>query len=510
MNSILRYLMLASIVGATLSDSARGQSGQITSSDIAFVHDTGWVSAARGQSSSLSGFAVEVKGARWLQLQFSDVHLAPGARLVMTGVFDGARQELEPHEALQWQLGSAFFNGDAVWVEIAAPAGSSASRVRLASVRVGAPEPSELTICGPTDDRVPSNDPRIGRLMPESCTAWLIDDCNHCLLMAGHCPTGYVVEFNIPLSYTDSTIVHPSPDDQYAVDVTSAQGAYAPLDDWTYFGCFANPNTGLTPYERQGGAFGFVAPPTSTAGVTVRVTGDGIDMTPGEWNRTQQTHRGPLVGFLGDAEALLYSVDTFNGNSGSPIIWDETGKAIGIHTSNGCNSTGGANSGTSLMNAGLHAALANPRGVCDCGRAWTTYCLAKLNSQGCTPAISATGTPSVSGGAGSFVISATNVINNQDGFLFYGFVQGTTPFQDGALCIRDEVTRTARQNSGGNASLIDCSGTYSFDMGALIASGGDPRLHVGATVVAQYWQRDPQSPNFPTGLTNAIRFTIAP
>ncbi len=509
MNSILRYLMLAPIVAATLSDIARGQAGQITSSDIAFVHDTGWVSAPQGRDGVLAGFAVEVKDARWLRLQFSDIDLAPGARLVMTGVFDGARQELEAHEVMQWRRSSAYFNGDAVWVEIAAPAGSASSRVRLANVEFGPPLPL-FTICGPIDDRVLSNDPRVGRLVPNGCTVWLIDDCNHCLLTAGHCPTGWIVEFNVPPSYSDGTSVHSHPDDQYAVDVTSLQGAYAPDDDWAYFGCFPNPNTGLTPYETQGGAFSFVAPPTSTDGVTVRVTGFGIDATPNEWNRVQQTHRGQLLGFQADGGTLLHGVDTYPGNSGSPMIWYETGKAIGIHTEGGCNTTGGANAGTSVMNAGLHAAIANARGVCAGANAWTAYCLAKLNSQGCTPAISATGTPSASGSTGGFVITATNVINKQEGFLFYGFVQGTTPFQDGALCIRDEVTRTTRQNSGGNPSSVDCSGTYAFDMGALISSGNDPRLHVGATVVAQYWQRDPQSPNFPTGLTNAIRFTIAP
>jgi hypothetical protein len=192
------------------------------------------------------------------------------------------------------------------------------------------------------------------------------------------------------------------------------------------------------------------------------------------------------------------------------MIWYETGKAIGIHTEGGCNTTGGANSGTSLMNPSLHAAIANPLGVCAGASTWTKYCVGKLNSQGCVPEISATGTPTLTGGAGSFVITASNVINNQDGFLMYGFVQGTTPFQNGALCIRDDVTRTKKLNSGGNSSTIDCSGTYAYDMGALIARGVDPRLQIGATVVAQYWQRDPQSPSFQSGLSNAIRFKIRP
>lgn len=508
MNSILRYLWVAPVLGCALGQFAQAQTAPIARSSVEYVHDTGWVTAPSDKGGSLAGFAVEVKDARWLQLQFSDVELAPGARLAMTSALDGARQELEPHEVLQWRHSSAFFNGDAVWVEIVAPAGS-ASRVRLASVEAGMPQPL-MTICGPVDDRVLSSDPRVGRLVPNGCSVWLIDDCNHCMLTAGHCPEGWVVEFNVPMSYSDGTVTHPHPDHQYAVDATSSQGSFAPNDDWAYFGCFANPNTGRTPYESQGGAFTFVAPPTTNAGVTVRVTGFGIDATPNEWNRVQQTHRGQLLGFESASESLLHSVDTYPGNSGSPMIWYETGRAIGIHTEGGCSTTGGANSGTSLMNPRLHAAIANPKGVCANANGWATYCLAKLNSQGCTPQISATGTPTMTGGAGSFVITASNLINRQDGFLFYGFVQGATPFHGGALCIRDDVTRTMKQNSGGSASGVDCTGTYSYDMGALIARNVDPRLHVGATVVAQYWQRDPQSPSFPTGLSNAIRFNIRP
>lgn len=39
---------------------------------------------------------------------------------------------------------------------------------------------------------------------------------------------------------------------------------------------------------------------------------------------------------------------TQGGNSGSPVIHEETGHAIGIHTHGGCSATGGSNTGTRI------------------------------------------------------------------------------------------------------------------------------------------------------------------
>lgn len=137
-----------------------------------------------------------------------------------------------------------------------------------------------------------------------------------------------------------------------------------------------------------------------------------------------------------------------------------------------------------------------------------TFCTAKLNSQGCLPSIGSTGTPSASSAA-PFVITATNVVNNQFGMLFYGFAPDAQPFQGGTLCAQTPVRRTFVIHSGGNAGPSDCSGVYGFDMNAWIRSGPDASLVAGTRVVAQFWSRDPQSVT-PTGLTNAIDFTIMP
>lgn len=137
-----------------------------------------------------------------------------------------------------------------------------------------------------------------------------------------------------------------------------------------------------------------------------------------------------------------------------------------------------------------------------------SYCNGKLNSQGTLPTISAMGSPSATQ-AGSFNINGSSVINNKNGLLFYGFASNSLPFQGGTLCVGGSLTRTTVQNSGGNAGGADSSGSFSFDMNALIQTGMDANLSTGQTVYTQYWFRDPQSPSG-SGLTNGLEFVIAP
>jgi hypothetical protein len=151
----------------------------------------------------------------------------------------------------------------------------------------------------------------------------------------------------------------------------------------------------------------------------------------------------------------------------------------------------------------------------NCGTS-ITYCVAKVNSLGCTPSISSTGTPSATAGSG-FVVKAVNVLNNKNGLLFYGTTgQAATPFQGGTLCVKTPIRRTGAINSGGNPPPNDCSGQFSIDMNAFAVSPGPPiplpALQIAGTVVnCQFWGRDPgfAAPNNTT-LTNAIEYTICP
>jgi hypothetical protein len=144
------------------------------------------------------------------------------------------------------------------------------------------------------------------------------------------------------------------------------------------------------------------------------------------------------------------------------------------------------------------------------------YCVAKVNSLGCTPAIGWAGTSSATAVAG-FTISAVNVINNKTGLMLYSVTgAASTPFQGGTLCISPPLKRGVPTSSGGNPPPNDCSGVYSLDMNAFAvgALGGNPlpNLTVPGTVVyCQWWGRDPGFP-LPnnTTLSDGLEFTVGP
>jgi hypothetical protein len=102
--------------------------------------------------------------------------------------------------------------------------------------------------------------------------------------------------------------------------------------------------------------------------------------------------------------------------------------------------------------------------------------------------------------------------------LFYG-VNGpaAVPFQQGTLCVKTPIKRTAGQSSGGTpAPANDCSGTWSIDMNAFAVSAGPPAplpalVVPGTTVNCQWWGRDPgfAAPNN-TQLSNGLSFSICP
>jgi len=283
----------------------------------------------------------------------------------ITSLKDGFFQTLNAQTLAEWGFTSAYFNGDAVRIEIFA-AGGGSGRVAVLGVHAGmAMEGGVATICGPTDDRCQSSEPRVGRTMPLGCTAWLFDNQQNAMLSAGHCAPGFnygapeVVQFNVPISSQDGAPQNPSPSSQYVIDSSSVQfDDNGPGDDWAHFGVFNNSNTLLSPFVAQG-MRSFDRADADSSGL-VRVTGFGLD--DGWENQTNQTHVGGLVG-AGPGATISYLADTKGGNSGSPIIRESDGVAIGIHTNGGCSAEGGSNSGTTFANADLLQAIANPLGV---------------------------------------------------------------------------------------------------------------------------------------------------
>ncbi len=151
-----------------------------------------------------------------------------------------------------------------------------------------------------------------------------------------------------------------------------------------------------------------------------------------------------------------------------------------------------------------------------CGSSTITYCTAKTNSLGCTPAIHSLGTSSASATSG-FTVSAAQLINNKNGILIYGLTgRAATPFGGGTLCLANPIKRTPVASTGGHAPPNDCSGSLSLDMNAFAAGllGGNPSpalSSVGQTVDTQFWSRDPgfAAPNN-ISLTDALEYVVGP
>ena len=156
------------------------------------------------------------------------------------------------------------------------------------------------------------------------------------------------------------TIQHPGPEDQYTYVPNSRVYTNGGIgNDWGVFEVNTNTTTGMTALEAQGAHFELAQ---NLGPATIRITGYGVDFNDDERNQTQQTHAGPNAGSSGTT--MRYRADTEGGNSGSPVIDDATGNAVGVHTHGGCSTGGGGNnSGTSLFHASFWAEVnSNPCG----------------------------------------------------------------------------------------------------------------------------------------------------
>ncbi len=367
--------LIACVCGGVLSTAsvASAQADPLQQYDVPNRLDSGPLAlpgAPGGFEEVIYSATLQAPGAGWSRVRFDAqaTALPSNMRLRITSLKDNHDQHLNAQSLRQWKHSSAYFNGDTLLVEVLATPGEGVGHVVIDHLTAGSGFTQSAgfdSICGPTDDRMPSADPRNARLLPVGCTAWLIDDCAKCFLTAGHCTfSADVVEFNVPMSTSSGSIVMAAPEDQYPVDDDSMQsnGGQGIGDDWAYFGTHPNSDTGLTAGAVQG-EFYRLAPAAPTATGDIRITGYGTTGSgvPREWNQIQKTHLGPFV--EKDGFGISYQTDTSGGNSGSPVLDETTGLAIGIHTHAGCSTTSG-NNGTAIDHGDLQDALANPIGVC--------------------------------------------------------------------------------------------------------------------------------------------------
>ncbi|NUL82062.1 MAG: hypothetical protein HUU60_04970 [Armatimonadetes bacterium] len=385
---LARWSLVALIIVS--AGSAIAQPSPIPVKNVAIYADSGVVMAPADGDPNIAvpiySTWVWVPHSEWLRLMFDvvvlsgDPYQGTGSYIKMTSIFDGAHQTMDVRHLADWSYSSAVFNGEKVLVELFAYPGTGGNRLSMTNVMASDGPAAELqSICGNRDDRVRSFDPRQGRLWPIGCTAWLIDrgDCTNRFLTAGHCistsTTNAIVQFNVPLSTSDGTAVAPPPQDQFPVLNSSIQtsGSGGTGNDYAQFFTGANSITGKHARAHMGGtAYRLAGAAPTGSGQTIRITGYGTTSPntpsggglPRELSLVQKTHTGPYSGLSGTR--IQYAVDTTGGNSGSPVVTEADGLAIGVHTHGGCTTTGGSNSGTAVQHSGLQSYLANPRGIC--------------------------------------------------------------------------------------------------------------------------------------------------
>lgn len=448
---------------------------------VACSLDSGFV-AAGPQARVIPVGEVRVPGALNLRLYFERTNLPDGTRLRLTSVRDGAIELFDARSLADYQDYSSWFNGEAVRLELLVAAGTTANRVRVIAADAGEGFIAGVqTICGPVDDRVPSTDPRQGRQHPTGCTSWLID--LHTVLTAGHCTasTAQQIHFNVPLSSSTGTIVLPPPEHQYRYDTTAVQRLSNGVgQDWTVASTLRNATTGLYAGQRQREYYTLVTPPALAAGQQIRITGYGTDSDNRDRSQTQQTHVGARVNGS-NATALGYTADTTGGNSGSPVVLENTGQAIGIHTHGGCSSTGGFNSGTAFNRPDFIAAVAAIRPLKRPGgyRLFGSGC-----GTGTPPSLANGGFPDI---GTSMAIDVTAAPANAPTVIFFG-ARLATPQSLASinmpgcnLYLNIDVGIALNANASGQASLSvaipnssDIIGTQFSNQAAVYAPGRTP------------------------------------
>lgn len=295
-----------------------------------YTHDSGLRRNATGVAASADSHILRIEGAAWVRVHFDEVQLEKGSYVRIRSLLDNEVQELDGGTMAMWGNSSAYFNGDAVSIELVADARTSNNRYKISQVERAMlfPQPvggnGQCGICGVTDDRVPSNELWTARLFPAGCTATVYTDTS-CMVSAGHCIGGsMVVQFNVPDSNPNCSTNNPPVADQFPIIAsTFVNGGVG--NDWSVLIAGTN-GLGERPFDRYGELRPIAAAPASV-GQTADLTGYGVDLTC-TLSQTQQFANGPITQVL--SNHYRFQIDLRGGNSGSSLIRND--EIIGIAT----------------------------------------------------------------------------------------------------------------------------------------------------------------------------------
>lgn len=290
---------------------------------------------------------VEMPGANALRLFFDDVNLKEGSYIEVTSLEDGETQKLTPKTLKEWENTTAYFNGDKVKVSMHLSGSKSQNSLSIHKILAEesvAAKPKHKSLCG-KDDRWLDNDNKIGRIAylngSREGTGWIAPSGK--IVTAGHVVSSAdLIEFVVPSSRQNGTVVHSKVQDQFKVRRnTIVKGS----KDWGVFQVSNNSNTGKSPKDTYG-AFRLSRKTSNIP--SIKIIGYGVDDK--DRNKVSQAHVGNFTGYNSGAKQLRYDVDTKGGNSGSPVLNNNTYEVLGVHTHGhrGSDCPPNSNSATSL------------------------------------------------------------------------------------------------------------------------------------------------------------------
>lgn len=213
---------------------------------------------------------------------------------------------------------------------------------------------AQAEICGKADDRVPSFDSKVGRLVKEGaksgCGATLVGPS--CVITIGECAQDRdLVEFNVPASVAGISQASSS-EDVYYVDKSATVFKRGGIgNQWAVLRLYPNKVTQKNAGDVQG--FYRLADKKSQSGDPIRVVqyayalNDTYDIRQGNipaskypetMHFAQQVSYGKLVkaGIFLIPEIIEHDADTSYGSWGSPVINEKTNEVVGINTHGGC------------------------------------------------------------------------------------------------------------------------------------------------------------------------------
>lgn len=298
-------------------------------------------------------YHISCAGADWVCVEFAEHKLASDSWVSVRSTADGASQRIDRATMAHWSSRSALLNGGSVELRFHCGTQDPTSYVLINRVVAGShtrpPTGAYFaTVCG-DDGKYASVDNRICRMWivstteAVSCTGFRMT--NGSFVSAGHCFVSSAavdnliatVEFNVPTSEMTGNPAHPAPADQFPVINSSVVMQNVGIgQDWSVFGVAPN-EFGEMPHDVYGLPLR-AAREKPTAGATVRVTGFGTD-DDGPENLTCQTaigtYKDEYIGGPDDIDHEFFAPIT-PGNSGSPLIWEAFGLAIGNVTNTYC------------------------------------------------------------------------------------------------------------------------------------------------------------------------------